>query len=102
MGQCHNFGGNQAWSLTGKGEIENDELCLEATSATAPVKLNTCHRRKEHQEWRYHPDTKQLEHVILELCLTADVDPLSPDTHRLVACSSEDLLQRWELGGYKD
>ena len=100
--QCHGFGGNQAWSYTENGEIENDELCLELTSSSNPVRMNNCHRRKEYQEWRYDPATKHMIHVIFNMCLSAAIDTSTPDSMRVYPCQVGDHLQSWELAGYKD
>ncbi|OQV12866.1 Polypeptide N-acetylgalactosaminyltransferase 1 [Hypsibius exemplaris] len=98
---CHGFGGNQAWAFTANGEIENDELCLDTSSSSTPIRMNTCHRRKEYQEWKYDPATKQIVHVIFNMCLSAAVDTSSPDGMRVYPCQTGDALQVWEVAGYK-
>ncbi|XP_055343923.1 polypeptide N-acetylgalactosaminyltransferase 13-like [Paramacrobiotus metropolitanus] len=98
---CHGFGGNQAWSHTGRGEIQNDELCLDATTLGGIIKMTTCHRKKGNQEWRYISSSKWLQHVPTQGCLSASVDPMNPDTLRLQDCNVSDPFLMWELGGFK-
>lgn len=98
---CHGFGGNQAWSLTASGEIESDELCLTVSGPASTVKMNTCHRKKESQEWIYNTATKQVQHAITQTCLSAYVDPSAADRVNLHPCDQSDPHQIWEFGGFK-
>lgn len=47
---CHNMGGNQAWSLTGLGELRADELCLAGQGSAA--RLQNCEHARS-TKWVY-------------------------------------------------
>jgi len=57
---CHGQGGNQIWSLTDKGEIRNDDLCLDSANK-GPIKMIKCHGQEGNQYWHYTSD-RHLQH----------------------------------------
>jgi hypothetical protein len=50
---CHAQGGNQAWSLTGAGELRSDELCLLGGNGNNGVQLTSCDPQRADLKWTY-------------------------------------------------
>lgn len=97
VSRCHGMGGNQAWSLTGLGEIRSDELCLEP-SGTQPahVKMSTCHKAGGDQVWLYDADAKRLKHNASKMCVEVESDKVL-----LRRCQKNSTNQVWLLENFK-
>uniref|UniRef100_A0A914WY15 Polypeptide N-acetylgalactosaminyltransferase n=1 Tax=Plectus sambesii TaxID=2011161 RepID=A0A914WY15_9BILA len=97
---CHSMGGNQAWSLTGHGELRADEHCLSpgGSFSHGAVKLEKCALTDVSPKhvWQYSPQTKLVIHHETKECLTLDGQQLI-----LKACSPESSQQLWILENYK-
>ncbi|XP_059479627.1 polypeptide N-acetylgalactosaminyltransferase 1 isoform X2 [Neocloeon triangulifer] len=86
---CHNeLQTNQLYSLTTKGELRREFLCVQAPGpSNSPVEravLADCHGMRENQEWEY---TKkgQLRHKLSGRCI--DIENVNSDESvRVVAC----------------
>ncbi|CAI4228816.1 unnamed protein product [Auanema sp. JU1783] len=95
---CHGAGGNQAWALTGKGEIRSDDLCLSSGLPFAmddSLKLERCTGATPNNKHIFHIVGQQIVHNKTQKCLTGDGSKLA-----LQNCST-DRKQRWMIEGYR-
>uniref|UniRef100_A0A914KW09 Polypeptide N-acetylgalactosaminyltransferase n=1 Tax=Meloidogyne incognita TaxID=6306 RepID=A0A914KW09_MELIC len=96
---CHGQGGNQAWSLTGDGEIRTDETCLAGKDDNSlnMEKCSTNHPNAK-QQFSYIPITKQIVHIKSQLCLLLKTPAMQLT---LADCNSISEENKWELGHFK-
>nr|CAD2170120.1 unnamed protein product [Meloidogyne enterolobii] len=96
---CHGQGGNQAWSLTGDGEIRTDETCLagKEDNSLNMEKCSTNHPNTK-QQFSYIPITKQIVHIKSQLCLLLKTPAMQLT---LADCNSISEENKWELGHFK-
>jgi polypeptide N-acetylgalactosaminyltransferase len=76
--------------------IKNSDQCWDVSeSGNAPVMLFGCHGMQGNQLFRYHVDTKSIEHVISKRCLNAD-----PENRKVFVanCDSGNEKQKWNFG----
>ncbi|XP_055921703.1 polypeptide N-acetylgalactosaminyltransferase 5 isoform X1 [Eupeodes corollae] len=66
---CHGLGGNQVFAYTKRQQLMSDDLCLDASSASGPVKMIRCHNMGGNQEWVYDEDDKSIRHSNTGNCL---------------------------------
>ncbi|KAE9415039.1 hypothetical protein Angca_008254 [Angiostrongylus cantonensis] len=97
---CHGSGGNQAWSLTGRGEIRSDDLCLSTGSSLSMdniVRIERCNVASTSPKhlFKYNPENGQLVHVKTGRCLST----LSEKEVRLLKCDNSPQ-QIWSVEGY--
>ncbi|XP_072029534.1 LOW QUALITY PROTEIN: polypeptide N-acetylgalactosaminyltransferase 13-like [Amphiura filiformis] len=96
---CHGMGGNQYFELTAKGEIRNDELCLEGDRLGRYVLLNACSKGKNpapaRQKWVHKPDGK-LYNPSSKACMTVS-SSLAGTPVELKLCSALSTRQMWEF-----
>ncbi|XGW17875.1 hypothetical protein V3C99_002467 [Haemonchus contortus] len=94
---CHGSGGNQAWSLTGRGEIRSDDLCLSSSSLDNLVRLERCNVASSNTKhlFKYDSENKQLIHVKTRYCVTA-----SDGKEVVVRPCNFSPDQTWALEGY--
>ncbi|VDO61455.1 unnamed protein product [Haemonchus placei] len=94
---CHGSGGNQAWSLTGRGEIRSDDLCLSSSSLDNLVRLERCNVASSNTKhlFKYDNENKQLIHVKTRYCVTA-----SDGKEVVVRPCNFSPDQTWALEGY--
>ncbi|CAB3402696.1 unnamed protein product [Caenorhabditis bovis] len=102
MQACHGAGGNQAWSLTGKGEIRSDDLCLSTGPAFqlgSELRLEKCAvgRLNPKHIFKYSPEIGTLKHVKSGKCIAASADKII-----LQDCSDDRPEQKWQLEAYQD
>ncbi|XP_071102414.1 polypeptide N-acetylgalactosaminyltransferase 13-like isoform X1 [Haliotis cracherodii] len=99
MVTCHGMGGNQVFSYTKKKALQTDDLCLDVSSVTGPVKLFQCHGLGGNQKWEYDLETLTLRHVNTGLCLgkPAVHDSGTPSLGECTGLPS----QQWQLSDMK-
>ncbi|KAJ8314117.1 hypothetical protein KUTeg_008678 [Tegillarca granosa] len=51
---CHGMGGNQVFSYTKKKALQTDDICLDVSAISGPVKLFQCHGLGGNQQWEYN------------------------------------------------
>lgn len=109
LSTCHGQGGNQAWSLTGDGEIRTDETCLAAKNGNGVIQMEKCaiKRPNPRQQFRYIPSTGQLMHIKSQMCLAVDKSSDNPmpalmdcDGQQTTTEAMSDIL-KWELQNYR-
>ena len=54
LSYCHGLGGNQVFAYTKRQQVMSDDNCLDAASASGPVKLVRCHGMGGNQAWNYN------------------------------------------------
>jgi len=92
---CHGSGGNQEWSLTKDGYVKHaGDLCLsmpggEASESGASLYLRLCNNSIQ-QQWKYLPESGQLQHLRSTLCLDTSMGQLTVQT-----CNPHSYTQRW-------
>ncbi|XP_050424438.1 polypeptide N-acetylgalactosaminyltransferase 2-like [Adelges cooleyi] len=90
---CHDYGGNQEWTLTVSGSIKHDSTCLSPIdySALSLILMKPCDSSTD--EWKYDENTKQLRLKAVNLCL----DTLGVhDMMSVNVCDSMNLNQKWD------
>ncbi|CAI5444693.1 unnamed protein product [Caenorhabditis angaria] len=102
MQACHGAGGNQAWAMTGKGEIRSDDLCVTygAVFQMGPeVRLEKCSVSKINPKhvFKYDEKSGNLIHVKTGKCVTASDTKVTMDT-----CENNRQEQNWQLEGYQN
>ena len=93
VSHCHGLGGNQVFAYTKTRQIMADDNCLDAASATGPVKLVRCHGLGGNQAWKFDSDDQTIRHESTGRCLTCLVGEDSPV---LQECDS-DVRQVWAM-----
>ncbi|CAJ0581073.1 unnamed protein product, partial [Mesorhabditis spiculigera] len=102
-GPCHGQGGNQAFSLSGNGELRFDDLCLASSGGftmDTGVKLERCSTNgtpTNRHLWKYLEATNQLVNEKADQCITIG----SENKIVLAACEAGEENQRWTLEGYQ-
>lgn len=96
MVTCHGMGGNQVFSYTKKKEIMTDDLCLDVSSRTGPVKFFKCHGLGGNQQWEYNRQTLTIRHANSNQCLDKTT-PTERDTPSIGPCTGSPS-QQWILG----
>ncbi|XP_022102323.1 polypeptide N-acetylgalactosaminyltransferase 13-like [Acanthaster planci] len=94
---CHGLGGNQYFELTNKGQLRNDELCLEPDNLNRYVLLQKCApigKRLTKQTWRYEEQGSRIRHVPSSLCLHVAKAEKGTEVE-IRMCRSMDLGQKW-------
>lgn len=91
---CHNMGGNQAFSYTGKKELMADDLCLD-TNFRRHILLQRCHGLGGSQQWYFDKKTFTLRHVQSNTCLDNAL-PTERDAPTLNKCTGV-ASQQWQL-----
>lgn len=92
--QCHNTGGNQEWTLTKRGQIKHQDLCLTLVNFArgSQVVMKLCDE-SENQIWTMR-DGGFIKHSKLNICLDSrdihDMDGISAER-----CNSALDTQRW-------
>ncbi|CAG7837131.1 unnamed protein product [Allacma fusca] len=92
---CHKQGGNQMFTLTDNYEIRRDGMCLD--SPGDDVITFPCHGAKGNQQWMYDISTKQIVHVVSQMCLTA----ASSSNVTMKPCDTSLTEQRWQLQNFR-
>ncbi|KAJ1349214.1 Polypeptide N-acetylgalactosaminyltransferase 3 [Parelaphostrongylus tenuis] len=97
---CHGSGGNQAWSLTGRGEVRSDDLCLSTGSLLSMdnlVRIERCNVASANPKhyFKYDPQNGQLIHLKSNRCLSI----LSDKEAGLLKCDYSPE-QIWSVEGY--
>uniref|UniRef100_A0AC35TTC5 Polypeptide N-acetylgalactosaminyltransferase n=1 Tax=Rhabditophanes sp. KR3021 TaxID=114890 RepID=A0AC35TTC5_9BILA len=103
MTGCHNGGGNQLFSISESGKIINDDNCLSHPSKLnfdRQVKINRCTTEKiptSDQVFTYV--NGKIIHKESGECLS-----LSADHNSIIFenCEDSNVLQKWEVEGYKE
>lgn len=65
MYSCHHMGANQAWVMTAKGEIKNDNMCIDAPVKGGDVVIYNCHGGGGNQKWDYNEKVSLLKLLIV-------------------------------------
>ncbi|XP_071802911.1 polypeptide N-acetylgalactosaminyltransferase 13-like [Asterias amurensis] len=94
---CHGQGGNQYFELTDKGQMRNDELCLEPDILDRFVLLEKCSSsgdRLTRQKWEF--DGQTLKHVKSRNCLHLD-KPVKGSEVEARMCYPNDPKQHWSF-----
>ncbi|XP_038078195.1 polypeptide N-acetylgalactosaminyltransferase 13-like [Patiria miniata] len=94
---CHGLGGNQYFELTNKGQLRNDELCLEPDNLNRYVLLQKCApigKRLTHQTWEYQEKGGRIKHVPTKLCLHVN-KPEKGTEVEIRLCRNLDPNQKW-------
>ncbi|ELT87494.1 hypothetical protein CAPTEDRAFT_198873 [Capitella teleta] len=94
---CHGMGGNQIFSYSKKKAFQTDDLCLDVSALTGPVKLYQCHGLGGNQLWEHDQETLVIRHVSSNQCLDKPT-PQDRDTPALGACSGSSSQQWIRLG----
>ncbi|CAI2348704.1 unnamed protein product [Caenorhabditis sp. 36 PRJEB53466] len=102
MQACHGAGGNQAWSLTGKGEIRSDDLCLSSGHVYqigSELKLERCSVSKINTKHIFVFDEQAgtLLHRKTGKCVTGADHRVTLDE-----CAVGRKDQIWQLEGYQE
>ena len=63
LSYCHGLGGNQVFAYTKRQQVMSDDICLDAASASGPVKLVRCHGMGGNQAWNYNEVVSQSVNV---------------------------------------
>ncbi|KAK6024854.1 glycosyltransferase, group 2 family protein, partial [Ostertagia ostertagi] len=94
---CHGAGGNQAWSLTERGEIRSDDLCLSSSGLDNLVRLERCNVASPNTKhlFKYDYENKHLVHVKTRFCVTA-----ANGKEVVVRPCNFSAEQNWALEGY--
>ncbi|XP_050548695.1 polypeptide N-acetylgalactosaminyltransferase 2-like [Daktulosphaira vitifoliae] len=90
---CHDYGGNQEWTLTVSGSIKHGTTCLSPVeySSLSLIFMKPCDSSTN--EWKYDENTKQLRLKAVNLCL----DTLGAhDTMSVNVCDSMNPNQKWD------
>lgn len=90
---CHDYGGNQEWTLTVSGSIKHDSMCLSPTSYSSMslIIMKSCDSSTD--EWKYDENTKQLRLKVVNLCL----DTLGVhDMMSVNVCDNLNSNQKWD------
>ena len=90
---CHGLGGNQVFAYTKSKQIMSDDNCLDAASASAPVKLLRCHGLGGNQAWVYSLEEQTIKHRSTGQCLTLG----EGDIVNLQECIDGNSDQMWSL-----
>uniref|UniRef100_A0A8R1I7G2 Polypeptide N-acetylgalactosaminyltransferase n=1 Tax=Caenorhabditis japonica TaxID=281687 RepID=A0A8R1I7G2_CAEJA len=101
MQACHGAGGNQAWSLTGRGEIRSDDLCLSSGHVYqigSELKLERCSVSKINTKhvFVYDEQAGTLLHRKTGKCVTGADQRVTLDE-----CGVGRKDQMWQLEGFQ-
>jgi polypeptide N-acetylgalactosaminyltransferase len=92
---CHNTGGNQEWVLTEDNKLKHGELCaaLGSSMEGSELTLQSCVANNLMQKWQLISSTKQLKHMLDDLC----IDSRQQATRGLTAerCNPSAPTQKW-------
>ncbi|XP_014204958.1 polypeptide N-acetylgalactosaminyltransferase 5 isoform X2 [Copidosoma floridanum] len=94
LSYCHSLGGNQIFAYTKRQQIMSDDMCLDATSPSGPVKIVRCHGMGGNQAWIYNDRTKTIKHVNTKHCL-AKPRGNGASQPILEQCDSDEIRQKW-------
>ncbi|CAD6188247.1 unnamed protein product [Caenorhabditis auriculariae] len=97
---CHGAGGNQAWALTGKGEIRSDDLCLSSGAAYQigdAVRMEKCSAGRSNPKhiFKLKSESGVLMHVKTGKCVAAKGNEV------LLNECDESKAQKWLLEGLR-
>lgn len=97
MVSCHGMGGNQVFSYTKKKSFQNDDLCLDVSALSGPVKLYQCHGLGGNQLWEYNKQALTIVHMSSNQCLDKPGPTADKDSPSVGQCNGN-LSQQWILG----
>lgn len=95
MSHCSENSEGQVFAFTHRGEIANDELCLD-TVMRGPVTILTCHHQGGNQQWYYDKTTSTIRHTS-SFCL-GKPSPRDPALPSMGLCMG-DISQKWIIEG---
>ncbi|KAK0422767.1 hypothetical protein QR680_007771 [Steinernema hermaphroditum] len=93
---------NMHWYLSKRGEIRLFDFCVEFGNSPLPrlaaliyekLRMQTCHLRKDNQEWKYDHNTGLIQNVPTGWCLMVTKD----SGVKMGYCDEKDPLQKWEF-----
>ena len=94
---CHGMGGNQAGSLSEKGEIRmHTTVCLQSMTINSIVVMAMCDG-KDKQMWDHSGKSSKIIHRPTNQCMTK-VD----QSVKVMECSDSDPNQLWSFDNYYD
>lgn len=98
---CHGSGGNQAWALTGAGELRTDEWCLSSGTPfglASDVVMEKCGVGKVNMKhvFKFDGQTGELRHVKTGKCITGDGE------RAILSQCQEVPTQKWQLEGFSE
>lgn len=80
--------------------VRHGEQCWDVSdSGNAPVVLFGCHGMQGNQLFRYHPDTKLIQHVISNRCIDANFEKKEIFVS---TCDKTNENQKWKFGSFNE